>query len=108
MPIARFRDWLEGAGILEHYMQTLADAFNPGAVCGVMCRQMISIAPDGSIHDCDFNQMLGLPVNSEAPSHVRDFDYAALSRRKITTEDHCLGCTAGAGSSCGGTLTEGA
>ena len=106
MPIARFRDWLDQAGILEDYMQTLIEAFNPTAVDGVMCRNLISIAPDGTIHDCDFNQMLGLPVNSGAPSHVRDYDHAALSRRQITTGDHCLGCTARAGSSCGGAVAD--
>lgn len=103
MPIARYRDWLETSGNLDSYMQTLTQAFNPNAVEALMCRHLISVAPDGSLHDCDFNQMLGLPLAS--PTNIRQFDPAQLVSRPIITDDHCLGCTAGAGSSCGGTVT---
>ena len=105
MPIARFADWLRRSGNLAEYMETLVHAFNPAAAAGVMCRNLISIGPDGTIFDCDFNQMLGLPVDGGAPRNLRDFDLAALQRRRIVTDDHCLGCTAGAGSSCGGAVT---
>jgi radical SAM/Cys-rich protein len=102
MPIARYLDWLVRSGNHDRYMQALLDAFNPGAVGGVMCRNLVSIAPDGTIHDCDFNQMSGLPVDREAPQNIRDFDRDTLATRRIVTGSHCLGCTAGAGSSCGG------
>ncbi len=103
MPIARFLDWLRRSGNEERYMQTLLDAFNPTAVPGLMCRDLISIGPDGAIYDCDFNQMLDLRVHHRVPGNIRDFDRQALATRRIFTGQHCLGCTAGAGSSCGGT-----
>ena len=103
MPIARFREWLERSGNEAAYMEKLQSAFNPGAVAGVMCRDLVSIGPDGTIYDCDFNQMLQLPVSEQAPRNIRDFDRERLSVRPVVTDDHCLGCTAGAGSSCGGT-----
>jgi radical SAM/Cys-rich protein len=102
MPIARFADWLHKSGNHERYMETLANAFNPATVAGLMCRSLISIGPDGSIYDCDFNQMLGLRVGAGVPRNVRDFDLDALAQRAIVTGEHCLGCTAGSGSSCGG------
>lgn len=105
MPIARFQDWLERSGNAETYLQRLLDAFNPAAVGNVMCRDLISVGPDGTLHDCDFNQMLGLPVEPAAPQNIRDFDARRLAERQIVTADHCLGCTAGAGSSCGGSVT---
>jgi radical SAM/Cys-rich protein len=105
MPIHRFKDWLERSGNLESYMQTLLAAFNPVAADHVMCRDLISIAPDGTLHDCDFNQMLGLGLTDGAPHNIRDFDPETLRSRGVATGDHCLGCTAGAGSSCGGTVT---
>ena len=76
------------------------NAFNPGAVEGLMCRNTLSVGWDGRLYDCDFNQMLELPLASSA--HLRDFDEAAWQRRRIVTARHCFGCTAGAGSSCGG------
>ncbi len=103
MPIARFLDWLRHSGNEERYMQTLLESFNPAVVPGLMCRSLISIGPDGTIYDCDFNQMLDLPVNQGVPRNLRDFDHKALASRSIVTGRHCLGCTAGAGSSCGGT-----
>ena len=89
---------------LETYMTRLVTAFNPGAVAGVMCRNTLSIGWDGQLYDCDFNQMLDLGLAGDAPRHIRDFDVAALERREIVTGRHCFGCTAGAGSSCGGTV----
>ena len=103
MPIARYLEWLEDTGNLERYMHALVDAFNPAAAHGVMCRTTLSVAWDGTLHDCDFNQMLAIGVHG--PQHVRDFDLDALATREIAVDRHCFGCTAGAGSSCGGTTT---
>ena len=102
MPIGRFLQFLVETGNYEGYMQRLANAFNPDAAQAVMCRDTISIGWDGTLYDCDFNQMLELPVGEPAPAHVRDFDPARLNARRIVTANHCYGCTAGAGSSCGG------
>ncbi|HSM52466.1 MAG TPA: DUF3641 domain-containing protein, partial [Thermoanaerobaculia bacterium] len=102
MPIARFLDWLVESGNLAPYMERLLAAFNPAAARGVMCRNTLSVAWDGRLHDCDFNQMLDLGLADGAPAHIRDFDPEALARRTIATARHCFGCTAGAGSSCGG------
>jgi radical SAM/Cys-rich protein len=104
MPIARFLEFLLASGNLEPYVRRLVAAFNPSAIPGLMCRNTLSIAWDGTLHDCDFNQMLDIGIegsNGEA-AHVRDFDYARLRSRRIRTARHCFGCTAGAGSSCGG------
>jgi radical SAM/Cys-rich protein len=103
MPISRFLEFLLRSGNYERYMERLAQAFNPIAVAGVMCRNTISVGWDGRLYDCDFNQMLELEVGFAAPRHISDFDLSALSGRRIVTARHCLGCTAGAGSSCGGT-----
>lgn len=105
MPISRFLDFLVESGNYDDYMQRLANAFNPGAAAGVMCRYTISVGWDGTLYDCDFNQMLDLPVASGVPSHVRNFDPAQLDHRLIVTRNHCYGCTAGSGSSCGGAVT---
>jgi radical SAM/Cys-rich protein len=102
MPISRYLEWLIESGNLDAYMQKLVAAFNPAAVAGVMCRNTISVGWDGALYDCDFNQMLDLPVESGAGQHIRDFDLGKLEARTIVTERHCYGCTAGAGSSCGG------
>jgi radical SAM/Cys-rich protein len=102
MPISRYLDWLIASGNLEEYLQKLVDAFNPAVAAGVMCRHTISVGWDGTLYDCDFNQMLELPVDFGQPAHLRDFDRALLDRRRIVTDRHCFGCTAGAGSSCGG------
>ena len=104
MPISRFLKFLLESGNFEGYMTRLANAFNPAAVVGLMCRDTISIGWDGTVYDCDFNQMLELPVEEDAPRHVRDFDPAQLNQRRIVIGNHCYGCTAGAGSSCGGTI----
>ncbi|MEI8014539.1 MAG: arsenosugar biosynthesis radical SAM (seleno)protein ArsS [Nitrospira sp.] len=104
MPISRFLEFLLESGNYERYMERLANAFNPAAAAGVMCRYTISVSWDGTLYDCDFNQMLDLPVDQGAPAHIRDFDVVQLNQRQITTRNHCYGCTAGAGSSCGGTV----
>lgn len=98
MPIRRFREWLEESGNYEQYMERLVNAFNPVAAAGVMCRSTLSVGWDGQLYDCDFNQMLEMPIG-----HIRDFDLARLEARAIRVAEHCFGCTAGAGSSCGGT-----
>ena len=104
MPISRYLEWLQGSGNLETYMRTLVDAFNPAAATGVMCRNTLSVGWRGELYDCDFNQMLDLEVGFGAPRHVSQFDLDALATRRIRTGRHCFGCTAGTGSSCGGSL----
>ncbi|HSE94578.1 MAG TPA: arsenosugar biosynthesis radical SAM (seleno)protein ArsS [Methylomirabilota bacterium] len=101
MPISRFLEWLLETENLQGYMEQLIRSFNPAAVAGVMCRTTLSVAWDGTLHDCDFNQMLDLPVILPAGSrpHVRDLDPGVLQARAIRTGRHCFGCTAGAGSS---------
>jgi radical SAM/Cys-rich protein len=105
MPISRFLEFLLDSGNYESYMRRLVEAFNPVAAAGVMCRYTLSVGWDGRLYDCDFNQMLDLPLDHHASSNVRDFDPARLDRRRIVTGNHCYGCTAGAGSSCGGATT---
>lgn len=105
MPISRFLEFLVESGNYEGYMERLANAFNPAAAAGVMCRYTLSIGWDGTLYDCDFNQMLDLPMSHGAPRHIRDFDPVQLHTRRIVTGNHCYGCTAGAGSSCGGAVT---
>jgi radical SAM/Cys-rich protein len=102
MPISRFLEHLEDTGALGEYMERLVNAFNPAAAAGVMCRNTLSVGWDGTLYDCDFNQMLELPVHPRAPRTLFDFDLEALARREIVLGPHCFGCTAGAGSSCGG------
>jgi len=102
MPISRYLDFLIESGNYEAYMERLANAFNPAAAAAVMCRHTISVGWDGTLYDCDFNQMLDLPVESSAPRHIKDFDAARLHHRRIVMANHCYGCTAGSGSSCGG------
>ena len=101
MPISRFLDFLVVSGNYEAYMQKLIDAFNPSAAMGVMCRNTLSIGWDGALYDCDFNQMLDIKIK-DAPAHLNDFNLDALSQRNIQVDQHCYGCTAGLGSSCGG------
>ncbi len=105
MPISRFLEFLIESGNYDGYMERLANAFNPVAAAEVMCRSTLSVGWDGTLYDCDFNQMLDLPVDHGAPTHIRDFDPARLHRRRIVTRNHCYGCTAGSGSSCGGAVT---
>ncbi|SHI63730.1 radical SAM/Cys-rich domain-containing protein [Hymenobacter daecheongensis DSM 21074] len=103
IPVSRYLDYLIESGNYAGYMEKLVTAFNPAAAAGVMCRTTISVGWDGGLYDCDFNQMLDLHVASPI-QHIRDFDAAALSQRAIVVNQHCYGCTAGAGSSCGGTV----
>lgn len=105
LPISRYLNFLVMSDNLEEYMEKLITAFNPGAAQGVMCRNTISIGWDGSLYDCDFNQMLELKTNHGAPDHIEDWDIDKLNNREIIVNQHCYGCTAGAGSSCGGTTT---
>jgi radical SAM/Cys-rich protein len=103
MPINRFRLHLEKSGQYAAYMDKLLGAFNPAAAEGVMCRSLVSVGHDGTIYDCDFNQMLGMDVRlAGRRATIFDFDFDALLARRIRFDSHCLGCTAGAGSSCGG------
>lgn len=102
MPIHRFKTQLKHLGQYEDYMNKLVNAFNPTAAEGVMCRNILSISHDGQIYDCDFNQMLELPVAVRRAKSIYDFDYDELLNRQIVFAAHCFGCTAGAGSSCGG------
>ena len=102
LPISRYLNFLVMSGNLEDYMEKLVNAFNPSAAEGVMCRNTISIGWDGSIFDCDFNQMLKLKTNHGSPEHIKDWNLKKLNDREIVLNQHCYGCTAGAGSSCGG------
>jgi radical SAM/Cys-rich protein len=102
MPIFRFRKKLKALGALENYWDKLVQAFNPSATEAVMCRNQVSVGYDGRIYDCDFNQVLGLQVERGELMTVFNFDYDRLMEREILVAPHCFGCTAGAGSSCGG------
>ncbi|HZH03050.1 MAG TPA: arsenosugar biosynthesis radical SAM (seleno)protein ArsS [Myxococcaceae bacterium] len=102
MPISRYLEWLKDSGNLQGYMERLVNAFNPAAAPGVMCRNTLNVGWDGTLYDCDFNQMLDLPVAPAGARHIRDFNLELLEERQIVTGRHCFGCTAGAGSSCGG------
>ncbi len=104
MPVSRYLEFLVESGNYADYMERLVNAFNPAAAAGVMCRYTLSIGWDGTLYDCDFNQMLDLPVDHDAPVHIRDFDLTRLNQRRIVTRNHCYGCTAGSGSSCGGSV----
>lgn len=111
MPISRFLEYLLESGNYEDYMQLLISSFNATAVAGLMCRNTISVSWDGYLYDCDFNQMLNLKVQTPLTEggvklrpHLDDFDLASLEERAIVVNQHCYGCTAGAGSSCGGEI----
>ena len=104
MPIKRFAHALARDGRHRDYMDLLVASFNPGTLPGLMCRHQISVAHDGRLYDCDFNQALELGVPGEPRTIHELTDLAALDGRPIATGDHCFGCTAGAGSSCGGAL----
>lgn len=107
MPIARFANWLRLQNQWDEYSNLLVQNFNPHAVSGLMCRDTINVGWRGEVYDCDFNGMLGLQWRDaqNAPLHLWDIDAQQLSNRAVLTGDHCFGCTAGAGSSCGGTTT---
>ena len=103
LPISRFLDYLIASENYEDYMYNLVEAFNPAAVNNVMCTNTLSVSWDGWLYDCDFNQMLELKVDSPV-QHIRDFNKELLNKRTICISQHCYGCTAGAGSSCQGTV----
>ena len=104
MALGRFRTKLGQENQEKPYLALLRSSFNPKTVEGLMCRHQISVGWDGTLYDCDFNLSLGLPVNHGAPNHIRSFKPDPLQKRRIVTGEHCFGCTAGAGSSCGGAL----
>lgn len=106
LPIARFASYLKNNNLLGDYMALLNDAFNPATVEGLMCRNTINVSWQGEVFDCDFNQMLKMPWsnNGSGALHLWEIDPAQVENREILTGDHCFGCTAGAGSSCGGAL----
>ena len=103
LPISRFLDYLISSENYEDYMFSLVDAYNPTAVANVMCTNTISVSWDGYLYDCDFNQMLNLKVGSKV-QHIGDYNEALLQDRNIIINQHCYGCTAGAGSSCQGVV----
>ncbi len=105
MPIARFAADLKRQNRLQEYMNLLVQAFNPQTIEGLMCRTTLSVGWQGEVYDCDFNQMLDLQWMADQPLYIWDLDHQKLEGRPILTADHCFGCAAGSGSSCGGTLT---
>jgi len=106
MPVSRYLDYLLSSGNYARYMEKLVLAFNPASVQNLMCRNSISVGWDGYLYDCDFNQMLDLKVSSKESQHLSEYDPQALNQRTIIIRQHCYGCTAGAGSSCGGSIVE--
>lgn len=105
IPIGRFLHDLAREGKAQQYMKLLRDSFNPQTVEGLMCRHQLHVGWTGKMYDCDFNYALGLPVHGDA-THVRDFAPATFRDRHIATGEHCFACTAGCGSSCGGSLVK--
>lgn len=103
LPISRFLDYLIASENYEDYMYSLVEAYNPAAVKNVMCTNTLSVSWDGNLYDCDFNQMLNLKVNSKV-KHIADYNEELLQDRDIIINQHCYGCTAGAGSSCQGVV----
>jgi radical SAM/Cys-rich protein len=108
MPIKRFAHWLERNGAHDSYMSLLVNHFNPATLSGLMCRSLLSVGYDGRLYDCDFNQMLEIPLGGaeqKAPRTLWNLTTTAtLDGRPIATGNHCFGCSSGAGSSCGGAL----
>lgn len=103
LPISRFLEYLIASENYEEYMQTLVEAFNPNAVKNLMCTNTLSVNWQGELFDCDFNQMLGLKIDSEN-NHIGDYTSEGIAERNIQVSQHCFGCTAGAGSSCQGSI----
>jgi radical SAM/Cys-rich protein len=104
MPVGRFHNDLEREGKSLAYLQKLQAGFNPDTLDGLMCRHQLHVGWDGTLYDCDFNCASDMRVRNDTPTHIRDFDPTTYLQRKINTADHCFGCTAGRGSSFGGTL----
>ncbi|MFW3146085.1 MAG: arsenosugar biosynthesis radical SAM (seleno)protein ArsS [Thermoplasmatota archaeon] len=106
MPIGRFAKDLKKEGKFDGYMELLRESFNPGTISNLMCLYQISVGWDGTLHDCDFNQAIGLKVHEDQPVNIKDIEGGSLTPRRIVTAEHCFGCTAGAGSSCCGSLVD--
>lgn len=106
MPMSRYLEWLMERGLVEEYMERLVNAFNPATIAGLMCRNTLSVSWDGYLYDCDFNQQLDMKMElpGDRRPHVREFDLTAWRSHAVRTARHCYGCTAGAGSSCGGQI----
>ncbi len=104
LPISRFLEYLLAAGKYEAYMEKLVNSFNSDTIDGLMCRNTVSVSWNGKLFDCDFNQMLELQTGNGAPKHISEFSVKKLKERNIVVNQHCYGCTAGAGSSCQGTI----
>ena len=104
IPISRYLDFLIKSNRYSEYMEKLINSYNPTAAENVMCRNIISVGWDGFLYDCDFNQMLDLQIDKKIANHISVFDYSKLTERSIIVNQHCFGCTAGAGSSCGGEI----
>ena len=104
MPIGRFMEELDGQSRGAQYQTLLEDSFNGQTLAGLMCRHQVCVGWDGALGDCDFNLALGLGLAAGLPRHIDDLDPALLAGRPIVTGEHCFGCTAGCGSSCGGAL----
>jgi radical SAM/Cys-rich protein len=104
LPIGRFASYLRHNNKLAEYMELLIQAFNPATINGLMCRNTISVGWRGEVYDCDFNQQLGMQWRNGAPIFLWDVDPSKIDNREIMTGNHCFGCTAGAGSSCGGAI----
>jgi len=104
LPIARFAHQLERDGRYEEYLSLLVHHFNPATVPGLMCRHLVSVGYDGSLHDCDFNQMLGMPLGGRTRTVFDLETLDGFEHEPVATAVHCFGCTAGAGSSCGGAI----
>jgi radical SAM/Cys-rich protein len=98
MPIGRFKDFLKRSNNYDTYMGKVRKAFNPDTLDGLMCRYLISVGWDGKLYDCDFNQILGMPLGMDHPDHINNFNYDIISGRRIVTDNHCFACTAGRGS----------
>jgi radical SAM/Cys-rich protein len=106
MPITRYTKYLKAFGQYDAYVQLLLDSFNPGTLDGLMCVNTVSVSWNGKIYDCDFNQMLGMQMQNGKPLTIFNLSEHNLIDKHILTGNHCFGCTAGAGSSCQGSLTE--
>jgi len=102
IPAGRYLEYLIQSGNYEEYINELCNNFNPTALDNAMCRNTISVSWDGTLYDCDFNQMLDLEIDHGSPSNIFEFDIAKLGRREINVHNHCYACVAGSGSSCQG------
>jgi radical SAM/Cys-rich protein len=104
LPVGRFASYLRRNNKLDEYMELLIQAFNPATINGLMCRNTISVGWRGEVYDCDFNQQLGMQWNNGVPIFLWDVDPEKIANRQVMTGNHCFGCTAGAGSTCGGAI----